>query len=180
MLWGFLLRYSSIKIPKSKNFSHKYLDNTLLLRFTRKVGLVNALFGTSTQIDPAELNQELAPVLIEGEQVQVAFKVVRDYFVFTDLRLVLVDKQGLTGKKVEYHSIPYKSITQFSVETAGRFDMDAELKIWISGDDTPISKEFRKGTDVVALQKALATFILGKVSPGSISTAPTSPPQLPK
>ena len=36
--------------------------------------------------------------------------------------------QGLTGSKVSYHSILYRSITQFSVETAGSFDADAELK----------------------------------------------------
>ena len=33
----------------------------------------------------------------------------------------------------DYHSIPSKSITHFSIETAGTFDLDAELKIWISG-----------------------------------------------
>jgi hypothetical protein len=86
---------------------------------------------------------------------------IRDFFVFTNKRLVLVDKQGLTGKKVEYHSIPYKSITHFSVETAGRFDRDAEMKIWISGIREPIEREFKKGTDViVGVQKALARYIL--------------------
>ena len=34
---------------------------------------------------------------------------------------------------MQYHSVPYKSITHFSVETAGAFDLDAELTIWISG-----------------------------------------------
>ena len=113
------------------------------------MGLANALFGTSTQIDPAQLTQELEPVLIEGEQIVVAFKVVRDFFIFSQHRLILVDKQGITGKKKEYHSIPYSAITQFSVETAGTFDMDAELKIWISGVSEPIEKEFKKGTDIV-------------------------------
>ena len=40
---------------------------------------------------------------------------------------MLVDKQGLTGSKVEYHSVPYRSITHLSIETAGTFDLDAEL-----------------------------------------------------
>ena len=39
----------------------------------------------------------------------------------------------MTGNKVEYHSIPFKSITHFSIETAGTFELDAELKIWIVG-----------------------------------------------
>jgi len=53
-------------------------------------------------------------------------------FIFTNKRLILVDKQGITGKKIEYFSVVYKSISRFSIETAGNFDLDAELKIWIS------------------------------------------------
>jgi hypothetical protein len=124
------------------------------------MGLVNAIFGTASQIDPEELTAELAPVLIEGEEITGAFKIVRDLFVFTQVRIILVDKQGITGKKVEYHSIPYKSISQFSVETAGKFDMDSELKIYISSNPTPVKKEFKKGTDIIQLQKLLATYIL--------------------
>ncbi len=71
----------------------------------------------------------------------------------------MADKQGMTGKKVEYHSIPYKSISQFSVETAGHFDMDSELKIYISSNPTPIKREFRKGTDIVGIHKLLASYV---------------------
>lgn len=98
--------------------------------------------------------------MLDGEQIVKAFKVFRDLFVFTDRRLLLIDKQGLTGKKVEYHSIPYRSITHFSVETAGTFDMDAEMKIYISGNAVPIQREFKRGTDIVGVQKILASFIL--------------------
>ena len=124
------------------------------------MGIINALFGTASKINPAELQTEFAPVLIEGEEITGAFKIVRDLFVFTQCRLILTDKQGLTGKKVEYHSIPYKSISQFSVETAGHFDLDSELKIWISSNPVPLKKEFRNGTDIVAIQKLLASYIL--------------------
>ncbi|WP_303965883.1 PH domain-containing protein, partial [Sporosarcina ureae] len=59
---------------------------------------------------------------------------------------------------VEYHSAPFKSISQFSVETAGTFDMDAELKIWISSSETPqIQKQFRKDQAIYDIQKILAT-----------------------
>ena len=124
------------------------------------MGLINAIFGTASQIDPQELASEFSPILADGEQITGAFKIVRDLFVFTQSRLILVDKQGITGKKVEYHSIPYKSISQFSVETAGRFDLDSELKIYISSNPNPIKKEFRKGTDIVMIQKLLATYVI--------------------
>lgn len=124
------------------------------------MGFINALFGTASEVDGARLEQELRPILVQGEQVTAAFKIVRDLFVFTQHRLIMVDKQGLTGKKVDYHSIPYKSISQFAVETAGHFDMDAELKIWISSAALPIKKKFRKGTDIAGIQQALATYVL--------------------
>lgn len=124
------------------------------------MGLFNAIFGTASQINPNELAAEFGPILAEGEEITGAFKIVRDLFVFTQCRLILADKQGLTGKKVEYHSIPYKSISQFSVETAGHFDMDAELKIYISSNPIPLKKEFKKGTDIIQIQKLLATYIM--------------------
>ena len=82
------------------------------------MSLFNALFGTASQVDPAELETEFAALLVDGEQIVGAYKVVRDLVVFTQLRLLLTDKQGITGKKVDYHSIPYRSITMFAVETA--------------------------------------------------------------
>jgi hypothetical protein len=124
------------------------------------MGIINALFGTASQIHPAELEAEFSPVLIDCEQITGAFKVVRDLVVFTQYRMIFADKQGVTGKKVDYHSIPYKSISQFSVETAGHFDMDSELRIWISGNSSPLKKEFKKGTDIIGIQKLLASYIL--------------------
>jgi hypothetical protein len=81
-------------------------------------------------------------------------------FIFTDRRLILIDKQGITGKKAEYHTIPYKSISHFSVETAGTFDMDAELKIYISGNMTPFVREFKRGQDIKGVQQWLAFYVL--------------------
>ena len=48
-------------------------------------------------------------------------------------RILIADKQGLTGKKVEYCSIPYKSVVTYAIETAGTFDLDAEIKLNLSG-----------------------------------------------
>lgn len=122
--------------------------------------MLQGLFGNATEINAKELQKDLDATIVEGENVVKAFRILRDMFVFTDKRLLLIDKQGLTGKKAEYHSIPYKSISHFSVETAGTFDMDAEMKIYISGNPTPIQREFKRGTDIVGVQKVLAGFIL--------------------
>jgi len=122
--------------------------------------MLDSILGNAREVDPKEVINELKPLLIPDEKIERAFKLVRDLYVFTNLRLVLVDKQGLTGNKVEYHSIPYSKITHFSVETAGRFDRDAELKLWVSGSDRPIEKEFKKGADIVGVQRTLAYKVL--------------------
>ncbi|KAA3506719.1 MULTISPECIES: PH domain-containing protein [Rhizobium/Agrobacterium group] len=124
------------------------------------MGLFDGILGHGTTVDPRELEKRLSGVLIDGEQPQLAFKLIRDFFVFTQHRVILVDIQGITGSKVDYMSIPYKAVTRFSVETAGTFDLDAELKIWVSGSSQPITKTLKKGTDVRGIQRALATGIL--------------------
>jgi len=125
------------------------------------MGLLSNLLGNATEIDINRVQAELEPVLVPGETIARGFKIFRDMFIFTDHRLIMIDKQGLTGSKVSYHSVLYRSITQFSVETAGSFDADSELKIWVSGGGMPISKEFKKGTDVVGIQKFLAACVFG-------------------
>ena len=124
------------------------------------MGLLDGMMGNASKIDAGKIQQEFEQILATGEQVEHAYQLIRDYFVFTSKRLVLVDKQGMSGSKVEYHSIPYKSITHFSVETGGHFDLDAELKIWISGTALPFQKRFNKKLSIYEVQSLLASYIL--------------------
>lgn len=124
------------------------------------MGLLDGIRGNASEVNIQEVQKEYANILANAESIEKAYKLMRDMFVFTDKRLILVDKQGFTGKKVEYHSIPYKSITHFSIETAGSFDLDAELKIWISGMTQPIQKQFNKSLNIYELQSVLASYVL--------------------
>ena len=125
------------------------------------MGLFSALLGNAGAVDQATLTKEYGKLLIEGEEIELGFKLIRDTFIFTNKRLILVDKQGLTGSKTEYKSISYKSISRFSVETAGTFDLDAELKIWISSETMPsIKKQFNKSVNVYDVQNVLAFHVL--------------------
>ncbi|MBK8987360.1 MAG: PH domain-containing protein [Chloroflexi bacterium] len=125
------------------------------------VGNFSGIFGNASEITPEEAQKEYNEIFIDGEEVKAAFLLVRDVFMFTNKRFILVDVQGMTGKKVEYLSIPYKSIRYFSVETAGNFDRDSEFKIWVGGGEGPaVVKEIKKGFDIIGLQKTLASFIL--------------------
>lgn len=123
------------------------------------MGILDGLMGNVSEVDSNSVEKELELVITEHEKVEKAYKLIRDLIVFTNTRLILIDKQGVTGKKVEYHSIPYKSITHFSVETAGSFDLDAELKIWISSTANPVSKQFKKDKSIYDVQRALAMYV---------------------
>jgi hypothetical protein len=125
------------------------------------MGLFSALLGNAGVATPEELDREYGKLLASSEMIEVGFKFVRDVFIFTNKRLILVDKQGLTGKKVDYLSIVYKSISRFSIETAGHFDLDAELKIWVSSETNPsVSKKFNRQVNIYDLQKVLAEHVL--------------------
>ncbi|AZP91887.1 MULTISPECIES: PH domain-containing protein [Enterococcus] len=125
------------------------------------MGLFDGLMGNATQKDTTNITREVQEILIPMEQVELAFKLVRDLIIFTDRRMIIVDKQGMTGKKSEYKSIPYRSISRFSIETSGHFDLDAELKIWISSAELPAeSLQFRKDKNIIAVQQALAAAVL--------------------
>ncbi len=113
------------------------------------MGLFNKILGNASEVDSEKLTEKYSRLLVENEAVELGFKLFRDVFMFTNKRLILIDVQGVTGSKAEYKSLPYKHISRFSLETAGTFDLDAELKIWISSENSPtISKKFNKSIDV--------------------------------
>lgn len=123
------------------------------------MGLFSGLLGNAGEVDIAEVEQEIASIMADGEKPEQVFKLIRDLIVFTNRRLILIDKQGLTGSKKEYMSIPYRSIVRFAAETKGHFDLESDLKIWLSSTDQPISKTFSKDSNIMSVQKALATYI---------------------
>lgn len=126
------------------------------------MGLLDGMLGNASKIDASQVHKEFSQILASGEKVEQAYQLIRDYFIFTNKRLVMVDRQGITGKKIDYHSIPYKSITHFSIETAGHFDLDAELKIWLSGNNEPIQKQFNNRLNIYEVQAVLASYVLGQ------------------
>lgn len=123
------------------------------------MGLLSALLGHAAEADVTDIENQLEQILADDEQVERAFRLVRDLLIFTNRRFILVDRQGMTGRKTTYHSIPYRAITNFAVETAGHFDLEAELKIWISGTAEPIQRTFTRGSGILEVQKALATYV---------------------
>ncbi len=125
------------------------------------MSLLNKLMGNAASITKEDLDKKYGRLLTGTEEIELGFSLLRDVFMFTNKRLILIDIQGLTGKKQEYLSLPYRHISRFSLETAGTFDFDAELKIWISSENAPsVSKRFNKSIDIYAVQRYLAEKVI--------------------
>ena len=124
------------------------------------MSLFDKLMGNATSVKIEDLANEFAPILIPGEEIESAFVVWRDKWVFTNKRLILLDIQGITGSKREYMTIPYRSVDRYSIETAGTLDDDCEMKLWVKGMAEPLVKEFKRNTDIKGLQRALSTHVL--------------------
>ncbi len=104
------------------------------------------------------LASELSPILVDGEAVYLSFKGMRDSVVFTNKRLIAINVQGLTGKKRDYSSLPYSKIQAWSIETAGRFDLDAELELWFGLGRVRL--DFKGQVDIRSIGQLIGTHVL--------------------
>ncbi len=111
-------------------------------------------------VELKKFNNDFKQLLIDGEMIDAGFTVLRDTLLFTSKRLIFIDVQGISGRQLEYLSVPYTKITKFSVQTGSAFDLNAELKIWVGSDTIPIEKKFNKDLDIYAVQKILASHLL--------------------
>lgn len=119
----------------------------------------NGTFVKLKQINPSDIEKNVAPLLINGEQILSAYKAMRDFCVFTNKRVISVNVQGLTGTKKDYTSLPYSKVSAYSIETAGTFDLDSELEMYFSGLGK-IRFEFSGASDIVKIGKIVSEFVL--------------------
>ena len=103
---------------------------------------------------------EFQRVLLPDEEVLAAFRYIRDSILLTDRRLLHVNVQGLTGAKIEYQSIPWRSVIRFSLETAGTLDLDADMKVWVSGAAAPIEAKISRKSDPNSIQRIMSERVL--------------------
>ena len=119
----------------------------------------NGTFVKLKQINPSDIEKNVAPLLINGEQILSAYKAMRDFCVFTNKRVISVNVQGLTGTKKDYTSLPYSKVSAYSIETAGTFDLDSELEIYFSGLGK-VRFEFSGSSDIVKIGKIVSEYVL--------------------
>ncbi len=94
------------------------------------MGELSGVFQAWTFNSEIEVPETVNSMLIEGEYAVCAYKTIRDIAVFTNKRLIVRDAQGITGKKAETYSVPFKSINMYSTENAGHIDINSEIELW--------------------------------------------------
>ncbi|MBB5692396.1 PH domain-containing protein [Roseomonas sp. GCM10028921] len=117
--------------------------------------LLGAVTGDAGQVAPEALGERFLQALLPDETVLAAFRTVRDGFALTDWRLLIMDRQGVTGSKTAVVSVPYRSVLRFSVETGGTLDLDEELRIWDRAGADPWSFSLRRGGGAAALAQRI-------------------------
>lgn len=124
------------------------------------MGIFSGDAKTGASTETRKFHTEYGQLLVDGEVIEAGFVVFRDTFLFTNKRLILIEIQGISGRQIEYLSLPYARITKFSVQTGESFDLNAELKVWIGSDTIPLEKKFTKEVNIYEVQKALARHVL--------------------
>lgn len=111
------------------------------------------------EMNISEGKKIIESLLVPNEELVFAFTSMRDKLMFTSKRIISVNIQGITGKKIDYTSIPYTKIQLFSIETSGTFDLDSELDVTVSGLGT-VRFELSAQTDIKKLGQLISNYVL--------------------
>lgn len=125
------------------------------------MGILDAALGNAQDADATEVDALIGPILVTGETISHAFVVgARDLLLFSNKRMILIDKTGFTGKKMHISSYPWRTILMWSMTNSGKIDLDSELRLQLQGMPMPISFSFPKKTDLKPIVKVISEHIL--------------------
>lgn len=122
--------------------------------------LIQGLAGNFSEQSKETLTKEFGQYLLENEEIQSGYKLIRDSIIFTNIRIIFTDKQGATGRKMSIKSIFLMNIVNVEMETAGLGIDDSEITItylenaFLKSHNEHFNShkfEFPKKTDIVPL-----------------------------
>ena len=126
--------------------------------------LIAFISEKNLKLDPLPIEEKFkteVPILQNDENVELAFKCGRDMFLITTKRVISIDVQGLSGKKIQFDSVPYKYVNGFSVESAGTLSRTVKAYLFVSKLEGGIQADFgKKNTDIFEINNSLANKIL--------------------
>lgn len=124
------------------------------------MSLFDGMLGNTLELTPEAYEDLAARFLIPGEELLKGYRIVRDLFIFTTKRIMIINYQGFTGKRTEYLMIPYRSITRYVLETPGNLDVEYTLKLYLIGSLEPVERQFRNTIDPYELEALISRFVL--------------------
>ena len=120
----------------------------------------NAKYFKLKRVSNETFDDVIRPMFIDGEQIVSTYQTIRDGVVFTNMRIIAINVQGLTGKKKDFTSLPYNKIQAYSVETAGVLDLDSELELWFAGMGK-VRFEFASKANIAVICRIISSYALG-------------------
>ncbi len=110
-------------------------------------------------INVKDVRPEVHTLMMENEEIMLAFQTIRDQVVFTNTRIFVVNVKGITGKKIAYFSYPYSKIQYYGIETAGLLDIDCELVVAFSNGQS-LQFDFKSDVDIKTINTLISKYIL--------------------
>lgn len=107
----------------------------------------------------SSVRSEVTGLLTTGEEIAQSYQTVRDQVVFTNKRVIVINVQGITGKKTSYFSYPFSKVQYFGVETAGVMDIDSEL-VLIFSDGNRLQFDFKSKVDIRGICSLVSNYVL--------------------
>jgi hypothetical protein len=117
------------------------------------------LFKLHIHDDQTGAAKKIMPILIHDEHIIESYQTIRDGVIFTNKRVIAINVQGVTGKKRDITTLPYRRIQAFSAETSGVIDLDSELTLFYSGLGR-VTFEFTGGSKILEICKCISEHIL--------------------
>ena len=112
----------------------------------------------SVELDISEMAEEMEFILVPGEVIRRAYQLKEDIVVLTDKRILRTDKQGAKSKRLEYSTIPYRSVLYFRKEITGR--SESELIIYLTSVDEPLRMKFKHDNILTDAYQVLSKCVL--------------------
>ena len=104
---------------------------------------------------------EVNGLLIDGEEVVMAFQTIRDQLIFTNKRIISIDVQGFTGARKSYSTMPYSKIQYFSIQTPGFAELFPDSELFIMFSNTFTAKfEFKGNVDIGKIGRMISEYVL--------------------
>ena len=112
-----------------------------------------------TAINPPQVMCYVQSLLLHNEQVVGAYKTMRDFVVFANMRVVAVNVQGISSKKRGFSSLPYSEVSAYLVKISGTFVLDGELELYLSGV-VKVKFGFSGNVNIAQVGQVISSYIL--------------------